>query len=62
MSQGISQHMPGETEEHNENLRIVCVPDERRSEITSACRNYKIIKTSLVVRLHLYVETKSAYQ
>jgi len=37
MSQGISQHIPGETDEHYENLRIVGVPETRRSEITSAC-------------------------
>ena len=37
MSQGISQRIPGETEERYENLRIVGVPEKRRSEITSAC-------------------------
>jgi hypothetical protein len=37
MSQGISQHIPGETKEHYENLRIVGVPEKRSSEITSAC-------------------------
>ena len=52
MSQGKSQHIPGKTEEHNENLRIVGVPEKRSSEITSACWNDKMIKTFLVVRLH----------
>jgi hypothetical protein len=37
MSHGISQHIPGESEEHYENLRIVGVPEKRGSEITSAC-------------------------
>jgi hypothetical protein len=37
MSHGISQHIPGETEEHYENLIIVGVPEKRRSEITTAC-------------------------
>lgn len=27
MSQGIAQHIPGETEEHYENLRTVGVPE-----------------------------------
>jgi len=56
MSQGISQHIPGETEEHHENLRIVGVPEKRRSEITSACLNDKMIKTFLVVRLHFMLQ------
>lgn len=56
MSQGISQHIPGETEEHYENLRIVGVSEKRRSEITSACWNDKIIKTFVVVRLHFMLQ------